>query len=53
MYILMKHFAKNLICLIIAYMLSTTSNRSSCTEEDIKEAFTSNNFEVKAFKFFP
>ncbi|XP_067616471.1 polypyrimidine tract-binding protein 2 isoform X2 [Eurosta solidaginis] len=26
---------------------------SSCTEEDIKEAFTSNNFEVKAFKFFP
>ncbi|XP_037950991.1 polypyrimidine tract-binding protein 1 isoform X3 [Teleopsis dalmanni] len=26
---------------------------SSCTEEDIKDAFTSNNFEVKAFKFFP
>ncbi|XP_073817333.1 polypyrimidine tract-binding protein 1 heph isoform X9 [Musca autumnalis] len=26
---------------------------SSCTEEDIKEAFTSNKFEVKAFKFFP
>ncbi|XP_030369631.1 polypyrimidine tract-binding protein 1 isoform X3 [Scaptodrosophila lebanonensis] len=26
---------------------------SSCTEDDIKEAFTSNNFEVKAFKFFP
>ncbi|XP_065372480.1 polypyrimidine tract-binding protein 2 isoform X4 [Calliphora vicina] len=26
---------------------------SSCTEEDIKEAFTTNNFEVKAFKFFP
>ncbi|XP_055905149.1 polypyrimidine tract-binding protein 3 isoform X4 [Eupeodes corollae] len=26
---------------------------ASCTEEDIKEAFTTNNFEVKAFKFFP
>nr|XP_032295340.1 polypyrimidine tract-binding protein 1 isoform X8 [Drosophila virilis] len=26
---------------------------SSCTEDDIKEAFSSNNFEVKAFKFFP
>ncbi|KAL5284418.1 PTBP2 family protein [Megaselia abdita] len=26
---------------------------SSCTEEDIKEAFTKNTFEVKAFKFFP
>nr|AAT72299.1 polypyrimidine tract binding protein [Drosophila melanogaster] len=26
---------------------------SSCSEDDIKEAFTSNSFEVKAFKFFP
>ncbi|XP_037910607.1 polypyrimidine tract-binding protein 1 isoform X2 [Hermetia illucens] len=26
---------------------------SSCSEEDIKEAFTKNGFEVKAFKFFP
>ncbi|KQS51939.1 polypyrimidine tract-binding protein 1 isoform X1 [Drosophila erecta] len=26
---------------------------SSCSEEDIKEAFTSSSFEVKAFKFFP
>ncbi|EDW24350.1 GL24102 [Drosophila persimilis] len=26
---------------------------SSCSEDDIKEAFTSNTFEVKAFKFFP
>lgn len=26
---------------------------SSCTEEDIREAFTKNEFEVKAFKFFP
>ncbi|XP_055385072.1 polypyrimidine tract-binding protein 1 isoform X2 [Condylostylus longicornis] len=25
----------------------------SCTEEDIKEAFTKNGFEVKGFKFFP
>ncbi|KAH8419090.1 hypothetical protein KR222_004974, partial [Zaprionus bogoriensis] len=26
---------------------------SSCTEDDIKEAFATNSFEVKAFKFFP
>jgi polypyrimidine tract-binding protein 1 len=28
-------------------------NRATITEDEIKEAFTSNGFEVKAFKFFP
>ena len=27
--------------------------RATVTEEEIKEAFTTNEFDVKAFKFFP
>lgn len=27
--------------------------RTTISEEDIRDAFTKNNFEVKAFKFFP
>lgn len=29
------------------------SYRTTVSEEDIRDAFTKNNFEIKAFKFFP
>ena len=29
------------------------NSRATVTEEEIKEAFSESNFEVKAFKFFP